>query len=57
VTRKNKSAKLMIGYKNTFVASTSSTEFLGMSMNETLSWDNNIEALAKKLSMACYIIK
>jgi hypothetical protein len=26
-------------------------------MNETLSWDNHIEALAKKLSTACYIIR
>jgi hypothetical protein len=28
-----------------------------MSLNETLSWDNYIEALAKKLSMARYIIR
>jgi hypothetical protein len=28
-----------------------------MSLNETLSWDNNNEALAKKLGMACYIIR
>jgi hypothetical protein len=26
-------------------------------MNETLSWDNHIEALAKKISTACYIIR
>jgi hypothetical protein len=59
VTKKDKSAKLMIRYKNKFVACTSSTKFLGMSMNETLSWDNHIEGLAKKkkLSTACYIIR
>jgi hypothetical protein len=54
VTKKDKSAKLMIGYNNKFVASTSSTKFLGMSLNETFSWDNHIEALAKKLGTACY---
>jgi hypothetical protein len=47
----------MIGYNNKFVASTPNTKFLWMSMNETLPWDNHIEALAKKLSMACYIIR
>jgi hypothetical protein len=57
VTKKDKSAKLMIGYNNKFVACTFSTKFLGMSLNETLSWDNHIEALAKKLGMACYIIR
>jgi hypothetical protein len=28
-----------------------------MELNETLSWDNHIEALAKKIGMACYIIR
>jgi hypothetical protein len=36
VTKKNKSAKLIIGYNNKFVACTSSTKFLGMPMNETV---------------------
>jgi hypothetical protein len=47
----------MISYNIKFVASTSSTKFLGVSLNETLSWDNHIEALAKKLSTACDIIR
>jgi hypothetical protein len=57
VTKQDKSAKLMIGYNNKFVACTSSIKFLEMSMNENLSWDNHIEALTKKLSTACYIIR
>jgi hypothetical protein len=47
VTKKDKYAELMIGYNNEFVACTSSTKFLGVSLNEILSWDNHIEALAK----------
>jgi hypothetical protein len=50
----------MICYNNKFVACTSSIKFLGMSLNETLSWDNHIEELAKKkkkLGTACYIIR
>jgi hypothetical protein len=57
VTKKDKSAKLMTCYNKEFVACTSSTKFLGMSLKETLSWDNHIEALAKKFSMTCYIIR
>jgi hypothetical protein len=37
----------MIGYNNKFVACTSTTKFLGMSMNETSYWDNHVETLAK----------
>jgi hypothetical protein len=51
------SANLKIGNNNNFVTSTSCKIFLGMTMNETLSWDNHIEVLARKLSMACYIIR
>jgi hypothetical protein len=47
----------MIDYNNKLVACTSSMKFLGMSLNETLSWDNHIEALAKKLDTTCYIIR
>jgi hypothetical protein len=47
VTKKDKSAKLMIAYNNKFVVCTSSTKILGMSLNEILSWDNHIEALEK----------
>jgi hypothetical protein len=47
----------MTGYNNKFVACTSSTKYLGVSRNETLSWDNHTEALAKKLSRPCYIIR
>jgi hypothetical protein len=47
----------MVGYNNKFVACTSSTKFLRMSLNETLSWDKHIEVLAKKWSMACYIVR
>jgi hypothetical protein len=47
----------MIGYNNKFVACTSSTKFLGVSLNEPLSLDKHIEALPKKLDTDCYIIR
>ena len=33
------------------------TKFLAVTMNNTLSWNNHIDLLLKKLSKACYIIK
>jgi hypothetical protein len=56
VTKKNISANLNIGYNNNSVTSTSCTKFLGMSMNETPSWDKHIETLTRKLSTASYPI-
>jgi hypothetical protein len=57
ITKKSISAELKIGYNNKFVASTSCTTFLGMTISETLTWDNHIEVFKRKLSTACYIIR
>jgi hypothetical protein len=56
-TKRNISTDLKIGYNNNFITSTSYTKFLGLTMDKTLSWNNHIELLIKKLSMACYIIR
>ena len=56
-TKRNISTDLKIGYNNNFITSTSYTKFLGVMMDKTLSWNNHIELLINKLSMACYIIR
>ena len=48
---------LKIGFNNNFITSSSYTKFLGMTMDNTLSWNNNIDLLVKKLSTACYILR
>jgi hypothetical protein len=48
-TMRHISTKLKIDYNNNFVTSTSCTKFLGMKINETLSWDNHTEAIVKKI--------
>ena len=48
---------LKIGFNNNFIANSSYTKFLGVAMNNTLSWNNHIDLLEKKLSKACYIIR
>ena len=42
---------------NNLITNSSYTKFLAMTMDNTLSWNNHIDLLMKKLSMACYIIR
>ena len=53
----NMSVKLKMGFNNNFIINSSYTKFLGVTMDNTLSWNNHIDTLMKKLSMACYIIR
>jgi len=56
ITKRNMSVNLKIGFKNNFITNSSYTKFLGVTMNNTLSWNNHIDLIMKKLSKACYII-
>ena len=56
-TKRNMSFNLKIGFKNNFITNSSYTKFLGVTMNNTLSWNNHIDLLMEKLSKACYIIR
>jgi hypothetical protein len=51
------SVNLQIGFNNNFITNSFYTEFLGVTMNTALSWNNHIDLLVKKLSKACYIIR
>jgi len=48
---------LVSGFNNKFITNSFYTKFLGVTMNNTLSWNNHIELLVKKLSKACYIVR
>ena len=48
---------LKIGFNNYFITNNSYATFLGVTMNNTLCWNNHIDLLMKKLSKACYIIR
>ena len=48
---------LKIGFNNKLITNSAHTKFLGMTMNNTLSWNNHIDSIVKKLSRACYIIR
>jgi len=51
------SINLKIGFKNNLITNSSYTKFQGIKMDCTLSWNNHIDLLMKKLSTACYIIR
>jgi hypothetical protein len=48
-TKINTSLNLKIGFNNNFITNSSYTKFLGMSMTNTLSWNNHIVLLIKKI--------
>jgi hypothetical protein len=39
------------------INNTSSTNFLGLTLNSTLSWKTHIEQISSKLNSACYLIR
>jgi len=55
-TNRNMSVNLEIGSNNNFITNSPYTKFLGLTINNTLSWNNHIDLIMKNLSKACYII-
>jgi len=49
------SLHLKIGFNNNFITNSSYTKFQGVTVNNTLSLNNRIDLLMKKLSTAYYI--
>jgi len=47
---------LEIKYSNETILNVSSVKFLGLLVDDTLSWDQHINQLASKLRSACYAI-
>jgi len=51
------SISLKFGFNSNLITNSSYTKLLGLIMDCTLSWNNRIDLLMKKLSTACYIIR
>ena len=56
-TKRKMSVNFKICFKNNLITSSSYTKLLGVTMDNTLSWNNHVDLLMKKLSMACRIIR
>jgi hypothetical protein len=46
-----------VSYDNKQISSTSNLKFLGVVINNTLSWKNHVDVTAPKLSAACYAVR
>jgi hypothetical protein len=56
-TRKNFSHDIQIAYKYKLIVRTSSTKFLGLIVDDTLSWKNHKGYITAKLDSACFAIR
>jgi len=54
---RNMPVNLKIGFNNNVITNSSYTKLLGVTINNTLSWNNHIDLIMKKLSKVCYIIR
>ena len=44
-------------YDHKDIANSTETKFLGLIINETLSWNQHIDTMAAKLCSACYVLR
>jgi len=56
-TRNINQIEIAIDYNNTTIPTSSSTKFLGLTVDCTLSWRDHIDLITKKLSNICYLIR
>jgi len=45
-----------INHSNTIILNTSTLKFLGITVDDTLSWKSHMDMITPKLSQACYIV-
>ena len=47
---------MQIEHNQKFITDTSETKFLGLIIDDTLTWTQHIEHLCKKMASACYAL-
>ena len=57
MTKPNLAVDIQFTYKADITNSTSSTNFLDLNLDSTLSWKSHIDKLSSKLNSACYVIR
>jgi hypothetical protein len=56
-SKNGKTNNISMNYNNNHITSTQSVKFLGLIIDNTLSWKVHIDYLRTKLSSACYAIR
>jgi len=49
--------KTKVKYEHKNISNSTETKFLGLIINETLSWNQHIDEIATKLCSACYALR
>jgi hypothetical protein len=57
LTKKQKEIKIQIIASNSVITNINRTKFLGLIIDTTLSWNDQIVELTSKLNEACYAIR
>jgi hypothetical protein len=57
MTKPTPAVDIHISYKTDIINNTSSTNFLGLNRDSTLTWKTHLEQLSSKLNSACYLIR
>jgi hypothetical protein len=57
MTKNTSVNEISIGYNNMFNSNPSNTKFLGLVIENSLSWNDHIIQLVPKLSKACYVLR
>jgi hypothetical protein len=56
-TKDNYQVETRVKYEHKAINNSSDTKFLGLIIDDTLSWNNNIDQIATKLCSACYTLR
>jgi hypothetical protein len=56
-TKNNYQVKTTVKYEHNDISSSTETKFLGLIIDETLSWSQHIDQIATKLCSACYALR
>ena len=56
-SNKRGSKNLQITYQNTLLSSVSNIKFLGLQLDENITWKMHVQKILPKLSSACYLIR
>ena len=57
LTKNGCSNEINIEYKNKLISNSPNLKFLGIIIDNTLSWKNHIDMIAPKLCQACYTVR
>jgi len=57
LTKKQNERKIEIIAPNSIITNINSTKFLGLIIDNSLSWKDHIAALTSKLNKACYAVR